>query len=628
MPGRASSRRSPAPRPRPPCGPSCARRARTTRPSCGGCSSTGSMSPGRATAAAASSPSACASTRTGGSPPTPSRSCAGRRGRSPRSRPRRPDRSSPARARCTASCTHRARPAWTAVAWRPRCGRRPRPAGSSSWPARCTASWRAVVSAAARRRARGGRARDVACAAVAVAGGAWTGAVGEWLGANLPVGPTKGQIVHLGVDGDTGSWPIVQPLLTHYLVPWPGGRVACGGTFEAGAGFSVDVTAAGLHELLRECLTVAPGLEAASYLETRVGLRPTSADDRAVVGRVPGLGQRLGGHRPRRQRPAPGAVLGPRAGAHRGGGGAAGGRGAAARRRSTPAASPEHPPGRRPGAVRLGPCCKGPCARAATTRRQRRRTCSPRWPGRTSSGSTSTTRRRTARSASCWAPTSGSTISPSQSAERFNQRPRVDIYDNFVYLVARGADPDHTGDAEVHCFWTDRYVVTVHRGECPTLAHTRDRLERHPVAQVASPQLVIVYLVIGSLVDSFFPVLSEFDDKIDALEDDILKTPTEAQLGELFEMKRSLIEHAQDRGPRARHGRQHQRRRHRHTRHERRGDALLPRPLRPPDPGGGHGRQLPGPALERHGHAPVDGVEPPQRGDEAADHHRHDLPAA
>ena len=131
---------------------------------------------------------------------------------------------------------------------------------------------------------------NVACGAIAVAGGAWTAAVGEWLGTRLPVGPTKGQIAHLGVGAETGEWPIVQPLLTHYLVPWPGGRVACGGTFEAAAGFSVDVTAAGLHELLRECLTVAPGLQGASYLETRVGLRPTSADDRAIVGRVPGWG--------------------------------------------------------------------------------------------------------------------------------------------------------------------------------------------------------------------------------------------------------------------------------------------------------------------------------------------------
>jgi D-amino-acid dehydrogenase len=52
----------------------------------------------------------------------------------------------------------------------------------------------------------------------------------------------------------------------------------------------VAVTAAGLHELLRECLVVAPGLSSASYLETRVGLRPTSVDGRAVVGRIPGWG--------------------------------------------------------------------------------------------------------------------------------------------------------------------------------------------------------------------------------------------------------------------------------------------------------------------------------------------------
>jgi len=147
----------------------------------------------------------------------------------------------------------------------------------------------AEVSGARRVRSvalQGGRTVD--CGSLAVAGGAWTAAAGDWLGCHLPVGPTKGQIVHLGIEADTGGWPIVQPLLTHYLVPWPGGRVACGGTFEPGAGFSVSVTAAGLHELLRECLLVAPGLEGASYVETRVGLRPTSADDRALVGRVPG----------------------------------------------------------------------------------------------------------------------------------------------------------------------------------------------------------------------------------------------------------------------------------------------------------------------------------------------------
>jgi magnesium transporter len=128
-----------------------------------------------------------------------------------------------------------------------------------------------------------------------------------------------------------------------------------------------------------------------------------------------------------------------------------------------------------------------------------------------------------------------------QAAERFSQRPRIDDYENFVFLVARGADPEDKGIAEVHCFWNDRYLVTVHRGDCPALAVVHEGLERHPANQGALPQIVIVYRIISSLVDGFFPYLSDFDERIDALEDDILKAPTEAQLAELFDMKRALM---------------------------------------------------------------------------------------
>ena len=128
------------------------------------------------------------------------------------------------------------------------------------------------------------------------------------------------------------------------------------------------------------------------------------------------------------------------------------------------------------------------------------------------------------------------------AAEKFAQRPRFDDYDDFVYMVARGADIHDTGEAEVHFFWTDRYVVTVHRADCPSVLAVHNRVEQHHVATTnATPQIVIVYLIINALVDGFFPVLNDFDDKIDDLEDDILKTPTEAQLGVLFDMKRSLM---------------------------------------------------------------------------------------
>jgi D-amino-acid dehydrogenase len=131
--------------------------------------------------------------------------------------------------------------------------------------------------------------RRISCGAVLLCAGAWAEPLGRALGVSLPVRPVKGQIVHLCLEGaDSTAWPIVQPVLSHYLVSWPGGRVACGGTFEPEAGYDHRPTAAGLRELLREGLRTAPGLGPATLVEVRVGLRPGSPDDRPLVGPVPG----------------------------------------------------------------------------------------------------------------------------------------------------------------------------------------------------------------------------------------------------------------------------------------------------------------------------------------------------
>lgn len=132
-------------------------------------------------------------------------------------------------------------------------------------------------------------AGEVSCGAVVVAGGAWSGELGAQLGITIPVEPLKGQILHLELPGaPTGEWPILQPLLGFYLVPWPGGRVACGGTLEPEAAYDARPTAAGVRDLLRECLMTAPGMAGATFVEVRVGIRPAAADGLAVLGRLPG----------------------------------------------------------------------------------------------------------------------------------------------------------------------------------------------------------------------------------------------------------------------------------------------------------------------------------------------------
>jgi D-amino-acid dehydrogenase len=125
--------------------------------------------------------------------------------------------------------------------------------------------------------------------ALVIAGGAWTPQLGEQLGVALPIGPLRGQIAHVGVaEHDTGSWPIVQQVYGHCMVPWADHRVAIGATVEE-AGFAADPTAGGMNEIMREALRVMPGLRSATLREVRVGLRPTSIDDAPVLGPLPSV---------------------------------------------------------------------------------------------------------------------------------------------------------------------------------------------------------------------------------------------------------------------------------------------------------------------------------------------------
>jgi magnesium transporter len=129
-----------------------------------------------------------------------------------------------------------------------------------------------------------------------------------------------------------------------------------------------------------------------------------------------------------------------------------------------------------------------------------------------------------------------------EDAQHFGQRPKLDDYEGFTYLVIHGAQPGKPSvTVEVHLFYSPGRLVTVHHDQCALIDEARSRFARHRVHELSPPEVSALYVVADTLIDSFFPVLGAFDDRIDELEDAILQEPTEAQLGELFDMKRTLV---------------------------------------------------------------------------------------
>jgi magnesium transporter len=126
-----------------------------------------------------------------------------------------------------------------------------------------------------------------------------------------------------------------------------------------------------------------------------------------------------------------------------------------------------------------------------------------------------------------------------EDSEHFDQRPKLDDYDDFVFLVVYGAAADEDRLVEAHCFYSEDFLVTIHRDDAPAFTELRRRYQKRG-APIDDPGLLL-YRIVDALVDSFFPMLADFDDRIDDLEDQTFLHAGDEQLQEIFAMKRLLV---------------------------------------------------------------------------------------
>jgi len=135
------------------------------------------------------------------------------------------------------------------------------------------------------------------------------------------------------------------------------------------------------------------------------------------------------------------------------------------------------------------------------------------------------------------------------------QRPKIEEYEKSFFVVAhevdysceRGED-DQLLVNQISIFVQNSLLVTVH--EKPSVAiHTlQTRCEHHtPVLRRGAAYLL--YALLDTLVDRYFPIMDSISEEIDDLEDKIVEQPRRELLDTIFSLKRRLLKLRKLTGP-------------------------------------------------------------------------------
>ncbi len=123
------------------------------------------------------------------------------------------------------------------------------------------------------------------------------------------------------------------------------------------------------------------------------------------------------------------------------------------------------------------------------------------------------------------------------------QRPKVEEYDDHLFIIINNiVIEDGVADfRELDIFIGRDYIVTVHENCAQVIREARDRIERKAMFRLYSSEYLL-YALLDTVVDGYFPVLDQIDTEIENLTETVLAKPTKDVLRRLFELRRTLNE--------------------------------------------------------------------------------------
>ena len=123
-----------------------------------------------------------------------------------------------------------------------------------------------------------------------------------------------------------------------------------------------------------------------------------------------------------------------------------------------------------------------------------------------------------------------------KDSKEFGQRAKLQVYGNGAVLVGYGLDEQLREPVEVHCYYTTGFLITLRRAPSPALDALRQAGSVRP--QRDSDPIRALHPLISSLYTQFSALVLKLDQRLDALEQRVLREADDQELAEITSIRR------------------------------------------------------------------------------------------
>ena len=131
-----------------------------------------------------------------------------------------------------------------------------------------------------------------------------------------------------------------------------------------------------------------------------------------------------------------------------------------------------------------------------------------------------------------------------EDCETRRHHPKIDDYREYLFILAHGIHPESSmrefRTRQLCLFVGPNYLVSFHKEKSRSVIHSLESaLKNHRV--ISDGPGSVLYNILDFQVDQYFPVMDNFEKKIDEIEDRVFTSQTAVILEEVLTLKRALM---------------------------------------------------------------------------------------